>query len=427
MVTKQNRGRVEITETLLEQLPARPPKDLFVWDSECPGFGLKRTPSGTDVFVFGYSLNGRQRRMTLGTRTASVKVKQARAVARAASADVFMGIDPQDKKAQAQSEQLTVGALFAKYFEGASFRQNAERTKETDVSRYQSHIEPLLGKRMVNHLTRDDVLDLRDSIASGKTARTIKTDKARGVRKIKGGAGTAARSITLLSTVLSWANRQSLINTANVAMGVDVARTNRRRINISIATYKKLQETLDVMEADLSLSRAAADCIRIIMFTGARRNEIALMKWGWVASDFSQIVVPAESHKAGNKTKKSRIIVLSSKTAAILKQYTRGDDAELVFKPSRRIGESSHLMLSSAMQKVRKRAGLPDDFTLHALRHGIGSLMATEGQSLHQIAAVLGHASPRTAEIYVDFANTERDAAARLVASLLEQKIGATE
>jgi integrase len=424
---KENRGRVEINEALIAQLPDNPERDLFVWDADVTGFGLKRTPAGRDVFVFSYFLNGKQRRLTIGARgqgIGAIKVKDARAVARKHSSDVFHGIDPQDKRLQERAEQLTVDALFKQYFASAEFSLNGERTKEGDISKYTGHIEPLIGQIAVTKLARDDVIRMNIAITKGKTARTIKSDKLRGVRKIRGGSGIAARCVTLLSTALNWARRQGIFD-KNVADGVEVARTGKRSINIDVSVYKQLYQTLDEMERDLTLPVNAADAIRLIMLTGARRGEIVNLRWSWVAEDNSQIVIPPDSHKTGRKTGQARVIALGDASKVILDTHKRGEPDELVFAPERRVKEGSTLQLSQYMAKVRKRGNLPDELILHGLRHGVGGTMAVQGFSVHQIAGVLGHAKASTAEIYIKFADSSRDNASRAISNSIAAAIGA--
>ena len=72
----------KIDKVSVEQ--ARPQaKDLIIWDTDLPGFGLKVTPAGTKVyFVYYRTKSGRQRKPSIG-RAARVSRIQARATATA--------------------------------------------------------------------------------------------------------------------------------------------------------------------------------------------------------------------------------------------------------------------------------------------------------------------------------------------------------
>ena len=59
MRTKITKRTVDATE------PGQ--KDLFVWDTETKGFGLKVTPADKRIYIVQTRLNGRLRRFTIGT------------------------------------------------------------------------------------------------------------------------------------------------------------------------------------------------------------------------------------------------------------------------------------------------------------------------------------------------------------------------
>jgi integrase len=65
-------------------------------------------------------------------------------------------------------------------------------------------------------------------------------------------------------------------------------------------------------------------------------------------------------------------------------------------------------------ERIRTRAGLPDR-RLHDLRHTQGAKAASSGMSQATIAAILGHRSVRTAEIY---SSPHRDPTAIAAASV---------
>jgi Arm DNA-binding domain len=61
--------RVKLTKTAIDALPA-PLKDILYWDTNCPGFGVKVTPTGRKVFVVLYRTAGagsHLRKYTIGT------------------------------------------------------------------------------------------------------------------------------------------------------------------------------------------------------------------------------------------------------------------------------------------------------------------------------------------------------------------------
>jgi hypothetical protein len=80
-----------------------------------------------------------------------------------------------------------------------------------DRGRITRHILPLPGNKKVQDLKPADINRIIGDVASGKTSTVQKTAKKRGKCVVKGGIGTAARTVGLLGGTLTYAIEQGII------------------------------------------------------------------------------------------------------------------------------------------------------------------------------------------------------------------------
>ena len=137
----------------------------------------------------------------------------ARQEARRVLGEVVGGADPMADKI-AGRRAFTVAELCRQYLADVEAGRlltrrkiaKKESTLISDRGRIARHIIPLLGRKSVNSVTRNDVEGFMHDVAAGKTAGREKT-KPRGLSIVRGGRGVAGRTVALLGAIFTYAVR----------------------------------------------------------------------------------------------------------------------------------------------------------------------------------------------------------------------------
>lgn len=391
-------------------------RDIYEWDSELSGFGLVVRPSGAKSFVFQYrTAEGISRRIKIGNYSDALTADQARKLAKERYRDVLNGIDPLGEK-RARRNAITVDKLLDLYVESEKFKAKADSTRVVDAGRIDRHVRPLLGSKVADKVTENDVRRMQRSVAEGATAvqGKVKT-KPRGVSRARGGAGTADKAVLILRAAYSWAIDEKMLD-KNPAAGIEISPPGKRETIIEgAADYGRLFKALDTMQQEHRMRPAVADAIRFIALTGARRGEVIGMKWKHVDLRNGRVIFPPREHKTGRKTGAPRIIMLPTQAREIIARQTDGEPESYVFKPAKGGGPIS---MQKPWQQVRNEAELPDDLVLHGLRHSIGTHLAMNGGSTVELMHSLGHKQISTTLRYIHFADNARSTLAERAAAV---------
>lgn len=189
-------------------------KDYFIWDDELPGFGLRVFASGKRSYLIQYRAVGRTRRYTIGLHGVWAP-ETARQEAKVQLGRVAQGDNPSEER-QIDHKAITVKDLCELYLRdleaglilGKGGRPKKAPTIGTDTGRIKRHIIPLIGTRRVKDLVQADINKVLKDIMAGKTRASVKTKKLRGKAIVRGGAGTATRTVGLLGGILPMRWRQ---------------------------------------------------------------------------------------------------------------------------------------------------------------------------------------------------------------------------
>jgi integrase len=168
------------------------------------------------------------------------------------------------------------------------------------------------------------------------------------------------------------------------------------------------QRLLSALDTDENEVAAAA--IKLLLFTGARRNEITYAKWEFVNWEKRTLLVPRA------KSGKPRTIHLNSAALELLRSIPRLENNLYIF-PSPITGRPSPSM-HFPWFRIRERAGLLD-LRLHDLRHSFASFLVNQGVSLYVVQGLLGHTQARTTQRYAHLANDTLSDAAEVVRNVV--------
>jgi integrase len=405
----------------LRQVRALKPRQT-IWDAALPGFGARRQKGAAVSYVLFYrTKEGRQRWFTIGRHGAPWTPESARQEARRLLGDVAHQADPAAEKRAARNAQ-TVSDLCDLYLAEAEAgrlvtRRRAPKkasTLATDRGRIERHIKPLLGRRAVAAVTRDDVESFMHNVAAGKTAARIKT-RPRGLANVRGGSGTASRTVGLLGAIFSYAVRRRL-RADNPVHGIMRPADGRRDRRLAEKEYRALGNAL--RKADkANMWPAATAAARFLALTGWRSGEALGLRGREV--DLPRRTATLPDSKTGRSVRP-----LSHAACDVLRGLSsvRDESDDLIFPATRGAGRMTGF--PKLWARISKLGELPADVTPHTLRHSFASLASDLGYSEPTIAALVGHKGHSITSRYIHTADAVLLAAADAVANRTTELMG---
>ncbi len=397
-----------ITMTAVEAMPT----SSLIWDVRVIGFHARRQRSPAIVYGVRYRLpDGTSRVFRIGRHGAPWTPDMARDEAKRLLAEVARGNDPSSDR-KAKREALTMAGLCDQYLNDMQSgrllvragRGKKPSTISTDASRISAHIIPLLGKKAVASITKKDVDKFLHDVAEGKTAKRIHLGRPRAVSVVRGGEGTATRTLSLLSAIMTYAIDRGH-RSDNPCARVHAFAENRRDRRVSDTEFGQLGTALD-QASDGRIWIAAPDAARFLALTGWRLGEALTLKRSDIDAERGTAIL------GDTKTGRSMRPLSAAALAVIARQVPIGD-SPYVFPSSKGTPMSGFRAMWLRMIEL---ANLPIDITPHTLRHSFASTAADLGYSESTIGALIGHKSQTITGRYVHHADAPLIAAADRVA-----------
>lgn len=387
----------------------------FLWDSVAPGLAVRATaPSrcstaGKKAFIFQGKLgNGRDVRITIGD-VRSWGIDEAREEARTLQKMIDRGLDPRiEKQKQIASSEAE--------------RNDIKRSEEVALTVWKRYMEARCPKW--SERTYSDHQRFSDGGGRKKT---------RGRKKDEGAVTLPGALHTLLSkplrqldaaTVASWLASESTMRPTTAALGYRMLRAFlnwcesqadiKNYINHDACSARSVRDEIPKMKAkDDCLQREQLELwfksvrelanpvhavyLQSLLLTGARREELANVKWKDVDFEWKSL-------KIRDKVDGERVIPLTPYVAILFRSLPRstinvgGQQVEnpwLFGSPTAKSGRLQEPRIPH--NRALDSAGLPH-ITLHGLRRSFGTLAEWVEVPTGITAQIMGHKPSAIAE-----------------------------
>jgi integrase len=344
--------------------------DHIEWDDTMPGFGVRlRRGSKRVSGVIQYRIGSQQRRESLGDLR-KIGVEAARKIARQRFAQVELGQDPVQERAEARAQatarKLTLALVADRYLDAKKDVMRAS-TYSQNVRYFSQHWEPLRGFP-ISAITRADI-----------AARLQEIVKQRG----RSAAACARRK---LSALFGWAMREGLVDSNPTLLTNDPEEGLLSRDRV-------------LSDAEIALVwRACGDdiqgrIIKMLLLLGCRRHEVGGLRWDEIDLETGMLTIP------GSRTKNGRALELTLSPVALELAADMPRAREYVFGRGAFSGWSVLKMrLDLQITTANGRALAP--WRLHDLRRTMRSGLGRLGVPPHVAELCINHVRGGVQGIY---------------------------
>lgn len=388
--------KLKLTKTSIEKqikesgLPEKG-KRLILGDTDTKGFQCRVMPSGSKAFYLYYrTKDGTERRPKIGDY-GDITTEKARIIAEDWTFEVKQGNDPSLER-QDDRKNATFKTFSKEYIKTHAKKKKRASSVIEDQRNLDNHILPKFGTKKITAINKQDIRKLHNAMSDTPYA--------------------ANRVFALLAKMFNlaeeWDYRPQNTNPCGTLKGIKYTEDGRERY-LDQTELQRLSKVLKKVEIEKVEMPSVISAIRLLVFTGCRRNEILSLKWDYV--DFDKKCINLPDSKTGKKT-----IYLTAPALEVLSNIKRKEKNPYVIT-GHKIGK--HLVnIQKPWARIRKKAEL-DDVRIHDLRHTFASHAIGAGSSLSMIGALLGHKQIQTTERYAHLADDPLRKAADTIGAVL--------
>jgi integrase len=431
-------ARVKLTESAIRALPIPDTHHAIHQDSETRGLAVRITRTGARSFLFCYSFDGQERRLSMGPwsplltsrlgassiREAGGTLDWARREAARLRLLVQSGVDPmaqkqgaraaRDAAKQQAAREITVESLAGRYL--AEWAKPRKRSWKEDERRLNAYVIPVWGFRKAKDISRADIDALVSPLATDDGGLGQKPRPAE-----------AGHRLALVRKMFSFALDKGIID-AHPCLRMKApggksaprtrALTTARELRIlwritepgSIWTRapQKARSRLPIRRE--RFTRAEADAIRLVLLTGCRASEATELQWSELDLSAGVWLLPG----LRSKNKRENLVPLLPSAVEMLRRRRQENNGKYVFPgPRTPLMKDEHL--SRPLKNICRRLlriGLAS-FTTHDLRRTVETGMAAAKVPKEYRDRVLNHVDSSVGAMHYnmhDYQDEKREA-----------------
>ncbi|WP_319585287.1 tyrosine-type recombinase/integrase [uncultured Desulfobulbus sp.] len=340
------------------------------------GLSLRIMPTGTRSWILRYMVDGKARRLTLGTYPA-LSLSGAREQAAKEHLNIQQGIDPVEKKKEAKATRKaapTVTDLFNEFWEiELQHKKSGQEQKRLIVK----DALAAWGTRKAGTITRRDAVLLVDDV---RLRAPITANRLQGV----------------LVRMFNFAAERGVLEHSPLTGMRKKAEQARQRV-LNDEEIKLLWQALDLDNKTMDAYRVTKLALKMILLTGQRPGEVCGMTWAEIDAAGCWNI-PGERRKG----KDAQSVPLTDMALKVIEQArVYSGQSPFVFTSSYKPTEpmTSHA-LSKAILRHWEKIGIEVSFTPHDLRRTLRTRLAELGIDDVTAEQVLGHKIMGIAGVY---------------------------
>jgi len=287
---------------------------------------------------------------------------------------------------------------FSKIFSEYLRLRNKLKGRANDIYRFKNYLEKEFANIAPSCVTQDDIERFNHNLQN---------------RELK--PATIRHILELLRRLANFAAKNNLCSGLSFKIQMPKVE-NYKTEELNNAQLQKLMQVLEE-ESDIQVS----NLVRLALYTGMRRGELFNLNWGDI--DFYNKTITVKSDKKGYQP----TIPLNEMAEKVLVEHAHTENGSKFVFPGR--GGKKRTECKRPLLRIRKKAGLPDDFRiLQGLRHVYASMLVSSGKvDLETLQSLLTQKSPLMTQRYAHLLDESRTNSENIIADGEHNLSNATE